>query len=98
MLAGLTLLPTLLTIFGRRGFWPSEAQVDYDPEHAEVIHTGLWRRFGDRVLHRPGPALAVTAGVFLLGALGPDRLQGRLLEHHLLQEVGGERRGLQGAE
>ncbi len=70
MLAGLTLLPTLLTIFGRRGFWPRRSIVDYNPEHAEVIHTGLWRRFGDRVLHRPGPAVAVTAGVFLLGALG----------------------------
>jgi RND superfamily putative drug exporter len=70
MLAGLTLLPTLLTIFGRRGFWPRRSIVAYDPAHAEIAHTGLWRRFGDRVLHRPGPALAVTAGVFLLGALG----------------------------
>ena len=35
-----------------------------------MAHTGLWRRFGDKVLHRPGPALAVTAGVFLLGSLG----------------------------
>jgi RND superfamily putative drug exporter len=70
MLAGLTVLPALLTIFGRRGFWPRQSIVQYDPEHAEVIHTGLWRRFGDKVLHRPGPALAVTAGVFLLGSLG----------------------------
>ncbi len=70
MLAGLTVLPALLTIFGRRGFWPRRSIVDYDPEHAERAHTGLWRRFGDKVLHRPGPALAVTAGVFLLGALG----------------------------
>jgi putative drug exporter of the RND superfamily len=70
MLAGLTVLPALLTIFGRRGFWPRRSIVDYDPEHAEVINTGLWRRFGDRVLHRPGPAVAVTAGVFLLGSLG----------------------------
>ncbi len=70
MLAGLTVLPALLTMFGRRGFWPRRSTVEYDPEHAEVIHTGLWRRFGDRVLHRPGPALAVTAGVFLLGTLG----------------------------
>jgi len=70
MLGGLTLLPTLLTIFGRRGFWPRRGIVDYDPEHAERAHTGLWRRFGDKVLHRPGPALAVTAGVFLLGSLG----------------------------
>jgi RND superfamily putative drug exporter len=70
MIAGLTLLPTLLTIFGRRGFWPRRSIVEYDPEHAERAHSGLWRRFGDRVLHRPGPALAVTAGVFLLGSLG----------------------------
>ncbi len=70
MLAGLTVLPALLTIFGRRGFWPRRSTVEYDPQHAEVIHTGLWRRFGDKVLHRPGPALAVTAGVFLLGSLG----------------------------
>jgi putative drug exporter of the RND superfamily len=70
MLAGLTVLPALLTIFGRRGFWPRRSTVEYDPAHAEVAHTGLWRRFGDKVLHRPGPALAVTAGVFLLGSLG----------------------------
>ena len=70
MLAGLTVLPALLTIFGRSGFWPRHGMVDYDPQHAEVAHSGLWRRFGDRVLHRPAPALAVTAGVFLLGCLG----------------------------
>jgi putative drug exporter of the RND superfamily len=70
MLAGLTVLPALLTIFGRSGFWPRRSMVDYDPQHAEVAHSGLWRRFGDRVLHRPAPALAVTAGVFLLGCLG----------------------------
>ena len=70
MLAGLTVLPALLTIFGRRGFWPRRGIVDYDPEHAEMAHTGRWRRFGDKVLHRPGPALAVTVGVFLLGSLG----------------------------
>jgi putative drug exporter of the RND superfamily len=70
MLAGITVLPAVLTIFGRRGFWPRRSIVDYDPAHAEVVHSGLWRRFGDRVLHRPGPALAVTAGVFVLGALG----------------------------
>jgi putative drug exporter of the RND superfamily len=70
MVAGLTLLPTLLTIFGRRGFWPRRSVVVYDPEHPEIVHTSLWRRFGDRVLHRPGPALAVTGVVFLLGALG----------------------------
>jgi putative drug exporter of the RND superfamily len=70
MLAGLTLLPALLTIFGRRGFWPRRSTVEFDPAHAEVVHSGLWRRFGDKVLRRPAPALVVTAGVFLLGCLG----------------------------
>jgi putative drug exporter of the RND superfamily len=70
MVGGLTLLPAVLTIFGRRGFWPRGRTVEFDPAHAEVIHTGPWRRFGDRVLRRPGPALAITAGVFLLGSLG----------------------------
>jgi RND superfamily putative drug exporter len=36
MVAGLTLLPTLLTIFGRRGFWPRRSVVAYDPEHPSV--------------------------------------------------------------
>ena len=31
MVAGLTLLPALLTIFGRRGFWPRSSMVAYDP-------------------------------------------------------------------
>jgi putative drug exporter of the RND superfamily len=70
MVAGLTLLPALLAIFGRVGFWPRKAIVAYDPEHASVTRAGLWRRFGDKVLERPGPALAVTLGIFIIGALG----------------------------
>jgi RND superfamily putative drug exporter len=70
MLAGLTLLPALLTVFGRRGFWPRRATVAYDPAHASETRPGAWRRFGDSVLHRPGPALAVTLGVFIAGSLG----------------------------
>jgi RND superfamily putative drug exporter len=70
MVAGLTLLPALLAIFGRVGFWPRKGTVAYDPEHAGTARAGLWRRFGDRVLERPGPALAVTLGIFIIGALG----------------------------
>ena len=36
MIAGLTLLPAVLTIFGRKGFWPRRATVEYDPEHPAV--------------------------------------------------------------
>ena len=70
MVAGLTLLPTLLTIFGRKGFWPRGSTVVYDPEHPSIARQGVWRRFGDRVLQRPGPALAITVIVFVAGALG----------------------------
>ena len=71
MVAGLTLLPALLTIFGRRGFWPRRGVVEYDPNHAAADdRVGVWRRFGDRVLQRPALALTVTVAVFVAGALG----------------------------
>jgi putative drug exporter of the RND superfamily len=70
MIAGLTLLPALLTIFGRAGFWPRRALVQYDPEHPEIARQGVWRRVGDKVLRRPLPALLVTVVAFAAGALG----------------------------
>ena len=70
MVAGLTLLPALLTIFGRTGFWPRRALVECDPEHPEAARQGVWRRFGDKVLERPLPALIVTVVAFAAGALG----------------------------
>jgi putative drug exporter of the RND superfamily len=70
LIAGLTLLPALLTIFGRRGFWPRRSVVAYDPAHAERESGGLWRRFGDRVLQRPAHALIVTCVVFIAGTFG----------------------------
>jgi putative drug exporter of the RND superfamily len=70
MVGGLTLLPALLTIFGRRGFWPRRGTVEYDPEGTATMRQGVWRRVGDRVLQRPGPALAVTFVAFVAGAFG----------------------------
>jgi putative drug exporter of the RND superfamily len=70
-IAGLTLLPALLTIAGRAGFWPRRQLVAYQPEWtAEDDRVGVWRRVGMNVLRRPGLALAVTVGLFSLGALG----------------------------
>jgi putative drug exporter of the RND superfamily len=70
LVAGLTLLPAVLTIFGRRGFWPRRSTVEFDPEAEVAVHRGLWRRFGDRVLQRPAAALAVTVLIFGAGSLG----------------------------
>src|SRR5215217_1029992 len=70
LLAGLTLLPALLTIFGRPGFWPRRRLIAYDPEHKILERQGLWRRLGDSVLRRPGLALLATVLLFTGGALG----------------------------
>jgi RND superfamily putative drug exporter len=70
LLAGLTLLPALLTIVGRKGFWPRSSRVAYDPDVDLERRPGLWRRFGDRVLERPGLALGATVAVFAVFALG----------------------------
>jgi RND superfamily putative drug exporter len=70
LLAGLTLLPALLAIAGRRGFWPRRRFVAFDPEGVALQRPGVWRRFGDRVLHRPLPALIVTVAFFGAGTLG----------------------------
>jgi RND superfamily putative drug exporter len=70
LLAGLTLLPALLTIFGRPGFWPRRRIVAYDADHELVDRQGIWRRIGDRVLQRPGLALTATVLLFAAGGLG----------------------------
>jgi RND superfamily putative drug exporter len=70
LLAGLTLLPALLTAAGRRGFWPRSSRVAYRPDVDLEERPGLWRRFGDRVLRRPGLALGATSALFGLFALG----------------------------
>ena len=70
MLAGLTLLPALLAIFGRKGFWPRSGTVEYDPNYQGITRQGIWRRFGDKVLERPAQALIVTVVIFVAGALG----------------------------
>jgi RND superfamily putative drug exporter len=70
LLAGLTLLPALLTAAGRRGFWPRSSAVACQPDVDLAQRPGLWRRFGDRVLRRPGLALAATTALFGLFTLG----------------------------
>jgi putative drug exporter of the RND superfamily len=70
LLAGLTLLPALLTIVGRRGFWPRSKAVACRPEEELERREGIWRRVGDRVLRRPGLALIATVALFGVFALG----------------------------
>ncbi len=66
LLAGLTLLPALLAIFGRAVFWPSGAA----PHRGDPA--GLWDRIGVIATRRPGPTLA--AGLILFAGLGATLL------------------------
>jgi RND superfamily putative drug exporter len=61
LLAGLTLLPALLAIFGRAVFWPTSTR----PQ--ATISDSLWSRLGSRLITRPRATL--SAGLLLLGVL-----------------------------
>ena len=60
LLAGRTLLPALLAIFGRAVFWPSKTQTG-------TGKTGVWGRVSSRIVRHPAPTL--VAGLVGFGAL-----------------------------
>jgi putative drug exporter of the RND superfamily len=60
LLAGLTLLPALLAVFGRAAFWPTKTR-------AGTGKVGLWGRVAARVVRRP--AVPLVIGVVVFGAL-----------------------------
>jgi RND superfamily putative drug exporter len=60
LLAGLTLLPALLAIFGKAAFWPSKPKPGGET-------SGIWGRVASRVVKRPAAALLI--GVIVFGAL-----------------------------
>ncbi|HEX4089264.1 MAG TPA: MMPL family transporter [Trebonia sp.] len=60
LVAGLTLLPALLAIFGKAAFWPSKPKPG-------TSSTGAWGKIATRVMKRP--AAALLTGVIIFGAL-----------------------------
>jgi RND superfamily putative drug exporter len=60
LLAGLTLLPALLAIFGRAAFWPTRTREG-------TGKVGVWGRLATRIVNRP--AAALITGVVVFGAL-----------------------------
>jgi putative drug exporter of the RND superfamily len=73
MAASLTLLPAVLAIAGRRGFWPSKRAVydpTYVPEEAPEEGDSRWARLGRRVTRRPVFTIGAVVAVFVVGALG----------------------------
>jgi putative drug exporter of the RND superfamily len=66
LMLGLTLLPALLAILGRKAFWPSKTEAGQQRD-------GLWGRIASRLIGRPEVTLAIGLIVFLAlaaGALG----------------------------
>ena len=81
LLASVTMLPVLLGLLGRRGFWPARARVAYQPPEAEAApppataddpapQGGTWIRLGQRVVRRPVHALVAGVAVLAIGSLG----------------------------
>ena len=66
LLAGLTLLPALLAIFGRAVFWPSNVK------HREVERAGIWDRVG--VIATRRPAITLLLGAVLFGGMAATLL------------------------
>ncbi len=60
LLAGLTLLPALLAVFGRAAFWPSKTK-------AGTGKVGFWGKTAARIVRRP--AIPLTIGIIAFGAL-----------------------------
>ena len=67
MLAAVTLIPAVLTIFGRRSFWPMRPRREAGEIGQADWQNSIYGRVGAIVLRRPGLTLAIT--VLALSAL-----------------------------
>ena len=66
VLAGLTLLPAVLTVLGRRAFWPAVPRADAAPRAGG----GTWAAVAALVRRRPAATAAAVTAVLVAGALG----------------------------
>jgi len=66
VLAGLTFLPALLSILGRRAFWPAIPSVGSEQRKP----VDVWRRIGHLVHDHPTLAMAVSLLILIAGAFG----------------------------
>jgi RND superfamily putative drug exporter len=64
LIAGLTLMPALLALLGRRAFWPRV------PREGDVTRHRTWERVALRVAGRPQRATLLVAAVLVVLALG----------------------------
>jgi RND superfamily putative drug exporter len=72
VVAGLTLLPALLSVLGHRAFWPAA------PDTGEPGRAGVWDRIVALVRRRPGTVAAAVLALLCAGALGNLQDRGTL--------------------
>jgi RND superfamily putative drug exporter len=91
LLSALTLLPTLLAVFGRAAFWPFRPvyaggqQHDHKHTDEEAIAgldgiRGIWRRVGALIAHRPRVTWIVSIVLLAACALGLTQLKANGVE------------------
>ena len=68
--AGLTILPALLTIAGRRGFWPRQRSSPSTRSRRRAARRGVWRESATASCTGPCRALVATVTLFGAGTLG----------------------------
>jgi len=71
MIASITLVPALFTLFGRKSFWPSIPKVG-DPDHSD---SSLWSRAGRLTAKRPVVTAAVVGVLLIATALNVTNIR-----------------------
>lgn len=65
LLAGLTLIPSIFALMGRRAFWPFIPKVEEAPERQK----GFWYKVSRFVMQRPGLSAGILLIVLLAGVI-----------------------------
>ena len=83
MVSMLTMLPALLTVFGRRAFWPFVPR--FGSEGSDETH-GFWRRVAEWVGRGPRRTWLGTAAVLAVLALGLTQLNSDLTTGNMFRD------------
>lgn len=71
LFAGLTLIPSIFALMGRKAFWPFIPT--FDPEHKRK--NGIWSKISRLVLKRPGILATVLIVILLAGVVNATQMK-----------------------
>lgn len=70
--AGLTLVPALFVLFGRRAFWPAIPRVGEDAKEEKT--NSFWKKIGRFVVKKPGMISIVLIAIFIVCSLNMTQI------------------------